>query len=240
MTPIELTGWIECGGKRLAPEEIGQIIEERPQTILNFGGEFFLRWAGCCARDHFGIIQGDCPKGTLTCDDGTKSRINPEIPEMSLEDAIITAVSLRSDEGVVALSGGVDSTLVARLAGRECVAVGMDGSHDLAQAERAAGLLGLECTLVEIPAADIESALPVVLHTIPKIDPVNAGIALTQYFITRWAGEQGYRRILTGQGADELFGDTPGTWKPILSKPISRGILPASNCRLHATRELRR
>jgi asparagine synthase (glutamine-hydrolysing) len=35
---------------------------------------------------------------------------------------------------------------------------------------------------------------------------VNTGIALTQYFIARFAGEQGYRRIITGQGADELFG----------------------------------
>jgi asparagine synthase (glutamine-hydrolysing) len=135
-----------------------------------------------------------------------KGTIDPEVPETTLDDAIVTAVKLRSDEGVMALSGGVDSTLVARLAGRECMAVGLKGSHDLSQARHAADILGLECTPVEIQPGEIESALPVVLGSIPKKDPVNTGIALTQYFITRWAGEQGYRRILTGQGADELFG----------------------------------
>jgi asparagine synthase (glutamine-hydrolysing) len=152
------------------------------------------------------VIQGDCPKGTLLCNGAIKGTIDPEVPEMTLDDAIVTAVKLRSDEGVTALSGGVDSTLVARLAGRECMAVGLKGSHDLSHARHAADILGLECTPVEIQPGEIESALPVVLGSIPKKDPVNTGIALTQYFITRWAGEQGYRRILTGQGADELFG----------------------------------
>jgi asparagine synthase (glutamine-hydrolysing) len=59
---------------------------------------------------------------------------------------------------------------------------------------------------VIIRPEEIERALPIVIRTIPQRDPVNTGIALTQYFITRWAGEQGYKRILTGQGADELFG----------------------------------
>ena len=206
MSPFELTGWIELDGKRLTPKEIEWTLHQSPGLISRFGGEFFLEWDGCRARDHFGVIPGNCPKGTLLCRGEPKSRIHPEIPEMALEEAVVESVKLRSDEGVVALSGGVDSTFVARLAGRECVSVGMEGSHDLAQARRAADLLGLECTFVEIPAAGIESALPVVLGSIPNRDPVNTGIALTQYFITRWAGEQGYRRILTGQGADELFG----------------------------------
>ena len=62
------------------------------------------------------------------------------------------------------------------------------------------------CTPVTIRPEEIEAALPIVIETIPEKDPVNTGIALTQYFLTKWAGEHGYRRILTGQGADELFG----------------------------------
>jgi asparagine synthase (glutamine-hydrolysing) len=201
-----LIGWVERDGRRLSGEEIEAICTERREEILRFGGEFFLSWNGCTARDHLGIMEGAGPKGTLACN-GTKIGIvRPAVPDLPLEDAIIAAVNLRSDEGVTALSGGVDSSLVAKLAGRECVAVGLENSHDLKQARHAAGVLGLPCTFVTISESEIEAALPVVIATIPKKDPVNTGIALTQYFITRWAGVNGHTRIITGQGADELFG----------------------------------
>jgi asparagine synthase (glutamine-hydrolysing) len=206
MTISSFTGWIELDGKRLDPDAIETILRTSPEQVLRFGGEFFLRWNGCSARDHFGVMEGTGQKGMLTCNGETKGEINPSPGEMSLEEAIVTAVKLRSDEGIVALSGGVDSALVACLARRECVAVGIEGSHDLKQARHAAETLGLSCTYVTITESEIASALPEVVASIPKKDPVNTGIALTLYFIARWAGEHGYRRIITGQGADELFG----------------------------------
>ena len=93
---------------------------------------------------------------------------------------------LRSDQGVCALSGGVDSTLVAHLARRECVAVGLADSHDLQQARHAAETLGLSCTYVTITPAEIAAALPIVVEAIPIKDPVNTSIALTQYFVARF------------------------------------------------------
>jgi asparagine synthase (glutamine-hydrolysing) len=151
-------------------------------------------------------MAGNCPKGTLICDGVVKGAIEPVVPDLPLEEAIITAVDLRSDQGVTALSGGVDSTLVAVLAGRECVAVGFEDSHDLARARHVADTLGLSLTSVTITPRELETALPLILGVIPVKDPVSTGIALTQYFIARWAGEHGCQRILTGQGADELFG----------------------------------
>ena len=201
-----LSGWVEQGGRRLSCDEVCAICQDRPEEILRFGGEFSLSWDTCTARDQLGIMEGAGPKGVLACNGVTKGTVCPEVPDLPLEEAIVTAVGLRSDEGITALSGGVDSSLVARLAGRECVAVGLEDSHDLRQARHAATALGLDCTFVTMTEQEIASALPRVIAAIPKKDPVNTGIALTQYFVTRFAGEHGYRRILTGQGADELFG----------------------------------
>jgi asparagine synthase (glutamine-hydrolysing) len=206
LSTLKLSGWIERGGVRLSDREIETLLRDRPEDLLKCGGEFFLAGFGCRARDHFGIMPGNCPKGTFVCDGAERGRIEPVVPDLPLEEAIIEAVRLRSDEGITALSGGVDSTLVAKLAGRECVAVGLADSHDLRQAQHAAGALGLSCTTVTIRPEEIAAALPAVIRVIPKRDPVNTGIALTQYFVTRYAGELGYRRVIAGQGADELFG----------------------------------
>jgi asparagine synthase (glutamine-hydrolysing) len=203
---LKLTGWVEVDGHRLTRAEIEKILQNHLEEVLKFEGEFFLAGSGCRARDHFGIMRGNCPKGTLICNDEVKGSIEPNVPDLPLEEAIITAVRLRSDQGVCALSGGVDSTLVAHLARRECVAVGLEGSHDLQQARHAADTLGLSCTYVTITPKEIAAALPIVVGAIPVKDPVNTSIALTQYFVARFAGEQGYQRIITGQGADELFG----------------------------------
>lgn len=130
--------------------------------------------------------------------------MNP--PDLSkLEQAIRKAVRMRSDGAAVALSGGVDSALVACLAGKECVAVGLTGSHDLRHAGRAAELLGLSLNRVQIDPPRIEEALKSVLPAISDRDPVNASIAATLCFVSEWAADHGYRRILAGQGADELF-----------------------------------
>jgi asparagine synthase (glutamine-hydrolysing) len=132
--------------------------------------------------------------------------VEPHYPILDLDEAITKAVTLRSDEGVVALSGGVDSALVARLAGRECIVVGVPGSHDLLHARLVACELGLKLHEEIIDPKEIEEALRQVLAVIPSRDPVNASIAATLYFISRWAGDNGQERILAGQGADELFG----------------------------------
>jgi len=206
MKSVRITGWIEQGGRRLTNGEVEQIVLCEPGAIRTFGGEFFIAWGDCRARDALGIVPGDCPAGMVLCDGRAAGAIDPAVPDLPLDDAIRAAVALRADEGITALSGGVDSSLVARLAGRECVAVGTDGSFDLRQAQHAADALSLPCTLVHVTPAEIEEALPVVIREIPVKNPVHTGIALTQYFIARFAREHGYRRILTGQGADELFG----------------------------------
>jgi len=203
---VDLKGWAELDGRRLSEAELSTILSEDPGLVSRFGGEVLLRWDGCAARDHFGIMPGDCPPGAVVCEGVETAKVDPDYPLMDLGEAIEIAVALRSDEGVVALSGGVDSALVAFLAKRECVAVGLEGSHDLRRAAQVAGEIGLALETVVIDPGDVEEALRHVLQVIPRVDPVNASIATTLSFIAGWAEAHGYRRILAGQGADELFG----------------------------------
>jgi len=203
---FKLKGWVELHGRNLSGEEVRKIIRDHPELIGKFGGEFYIQWDDYCARDHFGIIPGNCPPGTIQKYAQVTGHINPDPGTLELEEAIVEAVHLRSGEGVTALSGGVDSALVASLAHLPCVAVGIEGSHDIDRARIAADSIGLTCEYVTITKEDVKEGISAVVPVIPSPDPVNTAIAVTMYCITKWAGENGYQRVLAGQGADELFG----------------------------------
>jgi len=203
---VDIKGWVEQNGRRLKVSEVEKILYEDIDAISFFGGEFVLRWNDCLARDHFGIIQDKCLPGVLICNGEEVRKIEPSYPLMELGQAIEKSVELRSDDGVVALSGGVDSALVAKQARRECLVVGMEGSHDLFRAKLVAKEFDLPLKSMVIPPLAIGEALQEVVKAIPRVTPVDASIATTLYFVTSFAQELGYERILAGQGADELFG----------------------------------
>jgi asparagine synthase (glutamine-hydrolysing) len=203
---LNLDGWAELEGIRQKEHDLQELISRDPRIISRLGGEFFLSWNGCMARDHFGIVSGDCPPGAIVCDGRKIGYVNPSYTTTDLYDAIELAVHLRSDEGIVALSGGIDSSLVADIAELECLVVGIDDSHDLIRAAQVAKELNLSLESVVIQPKSIEEALVETLKVIPKITPIDASVATTLYFVTMQAAIRGYRRILAGQGADELFG----------------------------------
>ncbi|MDD1717667.1 MAG: asparagine synthase C-terminal domain-containing protein [Methanoregulaceae archaeon] len=268
-----LDGWIELDGHRLPPEAIESILGAGAGDLSRCGGEFLLKWSGYCARDWLGIVPGPCPPGTVLKDGRLCGYIHPAATGSELFDgdralskqtvldgidaAIRTAVALRADEGVVtAFSGGVDSAFVAKLADLPCVAIGLEGSHDLTEARNAANSMGLSCECIVFSVREVEQALITVIRDLYDIakstppddlpgfgtgyadgscaieemesradagtcgsgkeipcpvirrspSPVDVAVGAAQYCIARWAREQGYRRILSGQGADELFG----------------------------------
>ncbi len=113
-------------------------------------------------------------------------------------------------------SGGVDSALLAALA-REIdqtsvpvplYTVGVEGSHDLAQAQEVARILGMEemhrCVVLD--GDRVETALPVVAKALDSTDPMTVNLGLAVYFGAKRAFADGYRILISGQGADELFG----------------------------------
>ncbi len=203
---FELKGWVELDGRKLSEEDVREILMDQPEMVCKFGGEFYISADDYCARDHFGIITGPCPPGSIVEAGKVTGHITPGVGTHGLEEAIIESVILRKDEGVMALSGGVDSALIAALARRPCVAVGIEGSHDLMRARIAADAIGLACEYVTVTKKDVLEGISAVVPVIPSPDPVNTAIAVTMHCITKWAGENGYQRVLAGQGADELFG----------------------------------
>ncbi|MDT8357449.1 MAG: asparagine synthase-related protein, partial [Methanomicrobiaceae archaeon] len=207
--PFHLSGWIERGGRRLTREEIAAGLSGGTTFIGACGGEFLLKWNGCAARDHFGIMPGDIPPGTWVCNGSGMGPINPPTRIQTLDEAIPAAVRLRSDEGAVAFSGGLDSSLIAALAGCPCVAVGTRGCHDLRHAKKVASVIGVPLDCVICTPEEVEVALREVVRIIPRSTPLDVSIATTLLFVAEWASEQGYPRIIAGQGADEGAGAGP-------------------------------
>ncbi|WP_440957060.1 asparagine synthetase B family protein [Methanosarcina sp. Mfa9] len=132
----------------------------------------------------------------------------------SLRETLEKAVGLRlAPHSGIAFSGGIDSALVAALARERkpdlpLYAVGLPGSHDIGQAEYAAETLGLEDTLIThlLSPEEIEAAVPQVIYATESTDPMKISIGLPLYIVSKIARENGEKVLLTGQGADELFG----------------------------------
>jgi len=203
---LRIRGWVEDDGRVLIEDEIRSIISGGCDRISRLGGEFSITWGRYRLRDHLGIVPGDSPPGIFEENGKMICRISPDPSPLPLAKAIETAVRLRSSPGsVVALSGGVDSSLIAAIAERPCIGVGIEGSHDLARARDVASVIGADFTPIPIDPDEVEDALRRILPLLPSTSPVDASIAVTAYFLCRAASDLGYDRIISGQGADEIF-----------------------------------
>jgi len=225
---LELTGWVETGGKVLSREEILSLLHENPLAPSSFGGEFLLEWDDCCARDALGIIPGPVPPGKIRSGNRLIGSVEPRFGDMGLEKAIVASVTLRSDRGVVALSGGVDSALVAAIAHRPCIAAGTAESSDLAMGIGTARDLGLECIPVVVAPGELEEAVAEVIGIIPEKTPLDLSIALSWHLVTKSARDAGYDRVITGQGATSSSAGTGGTSNQRISIPSSQTISRAA------------
>jgi asparagine synthase (glutamine-hydrolysing) len=142
---------------------------------------------------------------------------NVDVDELRavLEDSV--AAHLVSDVPISTfLSGGLDSSLLTVLAARQnrdidsyTISFRPEDRRleampdDLAYARKLAARHGIRLHEVEI-APDVADLLPRMVHALDE--PIGDAAAINAYLICRAAREAGVKVLLSGMGADELFG----------------------------------
>lgn len=111
----------------------------------------------------------------------------------------------------IIFSGGIDSVLVAYIASKMvpevvCYTCGSKGSNDIAYARQIAEKLGLELKVAEFDQDEVEQLIPEVVNVIEDSNAGQVEVALPVYGAVRLAHKDGIKVMLTGQGADEIFG----------------------------------
>ena len=130
--------------------------------------------------------------------------------QMLLEESI-----RRRTQGVkevaVAFSGGLDSSIVAYLASKlgvkvSLLHVSMENQPETEEAIDASNKLNLPLQVHLFKDSDVEDTLPKAVALIEEADPIKASVGLPFYWAAEEAAEAGFKVMLAGQGADELFG----------------------------------
>ncbi len=173
-----------------------------------------------------------------------------------LEAAVARAIASAPGRVAVALSGGVDSTVVAALArrilGRDLRLYVLESGRAPAQAAFVAARLGLPVRPVPAPRPAMVSVTDVAFAL---GQPTHSAAPFGFLPLWRALARDGVRTVLTGDGADELFGghayhrsppaewpDVWGTWRSVRAlgmdadalllrsggRPTDRGESPAS------------
>jgi asparagine synthase (glutamine-hydrolysing) len=140
-----------------------------------------------------------------------------------IESAVIERVR-GLNEVAVGFSGGLDSSLIAHLAKKHCknvhlVHVSMKNQFETKEAQKAAAILDLPMQAYFFGEEDVEKTIPKVVELIEEADPVKLGVGIPFYWTAQKAAENGFKVLLAGQGADELFGG----YKRYVSQYIQEG-----------------
>ncbi|NJD99766.1 asparagine synthase (glutamine-hydrolyzing) [Thermococcus sp. LS1] len=134
-----------------------------------------------------------------------------ERAKLSLMRTLTHAVRVRVGKRTgVLFSGGLDSSLIALIASRYSNVVlytaGAEGSQDLEWARKVSEELDLPLREYVFDLDDVREAVPKVAFAIEEPNAMNLAIGIPLYFATKLAHEDGCKLLLSGQGADELFG----------------------------------
>jgi len=128
-----------------------------------------------------------------------------------LRNALCEAVSECAPEEIaVAFSGGVDSSLLARICqdlGKEItlITVGFSGSHDIQFSSMIAAKMGMKQRVFEIEHDDFREKLQAVQKLIGCENTSHLENCVAYLYISKLARDEGLDVVLSGNGCDELF-----------------------------------
>jgi asparagine synthase (glutamine-hydrolysing) len=142
----------------------------------------------------------------------------------ALEDAVVRHLMTDVPYGVL-LSGGLDSSITAALAARHAAmrveeheeapawwprlhsfAIGLEGSPDLAAARRAADHIGTVHHGFTFTVQEGLDALEEVIYHLETYDVTTIRAATPMFLMARKIRAMGIKMVLSGEGADEIFG----------------------------------
>ncbi len=141
-----------------------------------------------------------------------------------LEDAVHRQLMSDVPYGVL-LSGGLDSSIIAAITKKfaarriesddsqqawypqlHSFAVGLVGSPDLAAARKAAGHIGSVHHEVNFTVQEGLDAIPDVIYHLETYDVTTIRASTPMYLLARVIKSMGIKMVLSGEGADEIFG----------------------------------
>jgi asparagine synthase (glutamine-hydrolysing) len=160
-------------------------------------------------RDHTAVagVESDTDLLRSKLDDAVKRQLMGDVPY-----------------GVL-LSGGLDSSIIAALVARHAArrvedderseawwprlhsfAIGLEGSPDLAASQVVADAIGSVHHKVVYTVQDGIDALPEVIRHLETYDVTTVRAATPMYLLARRIRAMGIKMVLSGEGADEVFG----------------------------------
>ena len=152
------------------------------------------------------------------------NKTNPSQLRKALEDAVHRQLMSDVPYGVL-LSGGLDSSVIAAIARKyapmrietndmneawwprlHSFAVGLEGSPDLAAAKKVADHIGSVHHEIHFTIQEGLDAIPDVIYHIETYDVTTVRASTPMYLMARVIKSMGVKMVLSGEGADEIFG----------------------------------
>ena len=148
------------------------------------------------------------------CSLQNQSYLSKDILKKQLKEFLIKSVKKRisglSEVGIL-FSGGIDSTIIAKITDdlgiKTCLySVGHENSADLKFARETAEKMNLPLKTKVVDVEDVRKYLLPVLDAIEEFNIMKIGVGMPAYVAAEMAHEDNFKVMLSGQGADELFG----------------------------------